>query len=215
VEGLDEARRSGAAIQDTDPYHPVIVFAGLDAELEDLSQAGDVLAGPVGRDDVPSSTAPETVLHFVDESRFVGLAAHMGTVAVLPSRPRQELRALALGALAAGANGIILDARDWANVQPVIAEIAQLIPFLAAERVILPVSAGYPCPAALLSSGTSQRLIVVNPLPQAREITWEVPGSRDMRLRDVSSGGELRAVKGRVADRLGPCEARVYDLAAP
>jgi len=196
-------------LRELDPYHPVLLLATYDSGLCACAGTADLIGGPAA-----SAQAPfESRFHFVEEAHALAKAQSKGVVACLPKAPARELRCLTFGAVASGANGILLDWNCWPGAQALIKEVADLAPYLVTERQKLPpAGTEFPFPAARVQAGAEERVIVVNNLPKARELSWPSPFEKSKRLRDPSSGRVLHPRNGNFRGSFAPHEVHVYEV---
>ena len=205
---VDELARGYRVIREAAPYHPFLIFSATDADLAANAEAGDLLAGPAAS----GSDSIVTQNHFIEEACLIAAAHGKGVVAVIPSLPSDQLRCTAYGAIASGANGVLIDWRNWPEAGPLISELQEFLPLLSGSRT--KVGAGgdeFPFPALHLSDGQREALIVVNNLPQARTLSWRSSSGMGEELHAPGRSAQpIRAVGGICRDEFGPLQARAY-----
>ena len=197
------------AIESADPYHPFITLHGTSFPLQTSAQICDVLgASPAGRD-LPL----ESRLHFIEEAKTVARARRKGVFAVLPNLPPEKLRCLIYGAIAVGAQGILLEWKSWPESRSLVQEVGRLLSvFMAKRRAISRRGDAYPFPMLYARTATESLIIVVNNLPEKRKLSWSGNFGERSILSGKFTGKALMPRNGVFTDSFGSFEVKLYDV---
>jgi hypothetical protein len=179
-----------------DPYHPVLLFRPLDADLSASASGADLLGGLSGKSDAPV----DTLIHYFEECSTVSRTQGKGVVAAFPALRDKQFQCVFYGAVASGVNGILMHWKDSEKARHLIKDTSQKLRVLLGDRKALAIASDtFPFYAARFSVGGKRFSVFVNSLPRERIY----PGFTRL-FRDSE-------IDGNVSEQFQPWEVRLFE----